>query len=104
MNAPNGNVSLPLIKLTVGADKKFSSEFCCRWFTDEVAVETYTVTVTIWRSVKVEQLKRHLILMVQKDHQLDQPFHLMVTDDVIGYEITGGKLLSITPDVDQQIH
>ena len=38
--------------------------------------------------------------MVQKRPSNESTVSFDGTDDVIGYEITGGKLLSITPDVE----
>ena len=50
---------------------------------------------------KIEQLRRHLHLQdLAILAQMDLWHPVVGTDFMVGYQITGGKLISITPDVD----
>ena len=97
VNAPNGNV-VTIDQLAVGADKKFSSSLAAGGSLMKYS-GTYTVTVQYGDS-KSRLAETSFEFDGTEIAQVGSTIEFEGTDDVISYEITGGKLLSITPDVD----
>ena len=97
VNAPNGNV-ITIDQLTAGADKKFSTSFAAGGSLMKHS-GTYTVTVQYGDS-KSRLAETSFDFNGAEIEPIGSTVSFEGTDDVIGYEITGGKLLSITPDVE----
>ncbi len=108
IKAPNGNL-VSVAQITVGADKKFSTEATAggALMTTE---GTYTVTVqygTSNRSATTSFDFGGSTIPVNpptgtgddKSVVTDTTVSVTGSSDLIGYEITGGRLLSIMPDV-----
>ena len=107
VKAPNGNL-VSIAQITVGADKKFSTEVVAGGSLMRTE-GSYTVTVqygTENRSATTAFDFGGSTTPVDKPTDVEDPVITDTTvlvqgaDDLIGYEITGGKLLSVTPDVD----
>ncbi len=105
MIAPNGNI-VSIDQLTVGADKKFSTNMAAGGSLMKVE-GTYTILVQ-YGDNKNNSATTSFEFGGVTEEPVDQ-IASTVTDttvsvgegnDLIGYEITGGKLLSIIPDVD----
>ncbi|MCJ8306030.1 MAG: PEFG-CTERM sorting domain-containing protein [Nitrosopumilus sp.] len=103
--APNGNIVV-IDQLTVGSDKKISTSFAAGGSLMKVE-GTYTITVQ-YGDNKNNSGTTSFEFGGVTEEPVDQ-ITSTVTDttvsvgegnDLIGYEITGGKLLSIIPDVD----
>ena len=102
--APNGNIVV-IDQLTVGSDKKISTSFAAGGSLMKVE-GTYTITVQYGDN------KNNSATTSFEFGGVTEPVDQItstVTDttvsvgegsDLVGYEITGGKLLSIMPDVD----
>ncbi|KER06384.1 MG2 domain protein [Marine Group I thaumarchaeote SCGC AAA799-E16] len=105
VKAPNGNM-VSIAQLTVGADKKFSTEITAGGSLMR-AEGTYTITVQYGNDNRSATTSFEF-----GGSTVEKPTDSMtseVTDttvsiegstDLIGYEITGAKLLGIMPDVD----
>ncbi len=103
--APNGNI-VALDQLTVGADKRFSTSLGAGGSLMKFE-GTYTITVQCGDSKsRLAQTTFEFGGVVDdegpKDTSTvtDNTVSITGSTDLIGYEITGGKLLSIMPDVD----
>ena len=96
VNAPNGNV-ITIDQLTVEADKKFNTSFAAGGSLMKMG-GTYTVTVQYGDSDS--RLAETTFDFAGSETTSESTVSFDGTDDVIGYEIIGGKLLSITPDVE----
>ena len=106
VKAPNGNL-VSIAQVTVGADKKFSTEVTAGGALMK-AVGAYTVTVqygTENRSATATfEFGGSTVTPptpVDQGTVTDTTVSVDGTNDVIGYEITGGKILSIMPDLDE---
>ena len=98
VKAPNGNV-VSIAQITVGADKKFSTEVTGGGSLMK-AEGSYTITAQYGTE------NRSTTTSFEFDGSTTDPSNITDTtvsvdgsSDLIGYEITGGKLLSIIPDV-----
>ena len=105
VKAPNGNL-VSIAQVTVGADKKFSTEVTAGGALMK-AVGAYTVTVqygTENRSATAtfEFGGSSTVTPTPVDNTgiTDTTVSVQGSSDLVGYEITGGKLLSVMPDVD----
>ncbi|MCE2615238.1 MAG: PEFG-CTERM sorting domain-containing protein [Nitrosopumilus sp. (ex Thoosa mismalolli)] len=106
VKAPNGNL-VSIAQVTVGADKKFSTEITAGGVLMK-ADGAYTITVqygTENRSATTSfDFGGSTIVEKPEGNGGSEVTKTTVTlqgsSEVIGYEITGGKLLGITPDVD----
>jgi len=104
VEAPNGNV-VSIAQITIGADKKFSTEITAGGALMK-AKGSYTVTVqygTENRSATTSFEFGGSTGTPPSDggsQVTDTTVSVQGSSDLIGYEITGGKLLSIMPDVD----
>ena len=98
-----------LDQITVGADKKFRTEFVAGGTMKTVG--TYTIEVTYGNESRTATTSFEFTGVMEDQTSGDQIMEQesIVTDttisvqgsvDLIGYEITGGKLLSIMTDVD----
>ncbi|MFB5624433.1 MAG: PEFG-CTERM sorting domain-containing protein [Nitrosopumilus sp.] len=99
----NDNAIVALAQLTVGADKKFSTEITAGGTMRTAG--TYTVEVTYGTQNRVATTTFEF--GGSTSMPTDKPSKVTATtvaiegsSDLIGYTITGGKLLSIMPDVD----
>ena len=104
IKAPNGNL-VSIAQVTVGADKKFSSEATAGGSLMKTE-GMYTITVqygTPNRSATTsfEFGGSTVIPPTGGDSEVtDTTVSVQGSSDLIGYEITGGKLLNIMPDVE----
>ena len=103
--APNGNIA-SIGQLTVGADKKFSTTIAAGGKLMKVE-GTYTVTVQYGDNSNNSATTSFEFggptvtppTEVEKSVVTDTTVSVTGSSDLIGYEITGGNLLGITPDV-----
>jgi len=102
--APNGNL-VTLAQIQIGVDKKFSTEITAGGALMKVE-GTYTITVQYESKNRTAETTFEFGGAATTPPEEDES---MVSDTMvkmgdgngsIGYEITGGQLLSITPDVD----
>ena len=105
VKAPNGNL-VSIAQVTVGADKKFSTEVTAGGALMK-AEGAYTVTVqygTENRSAETSfDFGGSTVIPtnnVEDATITDTTVSVSGSSDLVGYEITGGKLLNIIPDVD----
>jgi len=106
VTAPNGNL-VSIDQLTVGADKKFSTNLAAGGSLMKIE-GTYTVTVQYGdnknnvggTSFEFGGSTSTPPSEVEESTVTDTTVSVQGSSDLIGYEITGGKLLGITPDVD----
>ena len=102
VTAPNGNI-VSIAQVTVGADKKFSTEVTAGGALMK-AEGSYTVAVqygTPNRSAETTfEFGGSTATPPSGGSVTDTTVSVQGSSDLIGYEITGGKLLSIMPDVD----
>ena len=113
VKAPNGNL-VSIAQIDVGADKKFSTEITAGGALMKVE-GTYTITVqygNVNRTAETSFEFGGVIedqTMKETTEETIMEFESEITDttvsvqgsvDLVGYEITGGKLLSIMTDVD----
>jgi predicted secreted protein with PEFG-CTERM motif len=105
VKAPNGNL-VTIDQLTVGADKKFSTSLAAGGSLMKVD-GTYTITVQYGdnKSRVAEtsfEFGGSTVIPPTDGNSVvtDTTVSVEGSNDLIGYEITGGKLLSIIPDVD----
>ncbi|MGY5150998.1 MAG: PEFG-CTERM sorting domain-containing protein [Candidatus Nitrosopumilus sp. bin_6a] len=99
----NDNAIVALAQLTVGADKKFSTEITAGGTMRTAG--TYTIEVTYGTQNRVAttsfEFGGSTGTPIQKPSKVTATtVAIEGTDHLIGYKITGGKLLSIMPDVD----
>ncbi|NND87541.1 MAG: PEFG-CTERM sorting domain-containing protein [Nitrosopumilus sp.] len=102
VKAPNGNL-VAIAQVTVGADKKFSTEITAGGSLMK-ATGSYTVTVqyeTENRSATTSfEFSGSTTMPPTKGPITDNTIAVEGSSDLIRYTITGGKLLSVMPDVD----
>jgi predicted secreted protein with PEFG-CTERM motif len=102
VKAPNGNL-VSIAQVTVGVDKKFSTEVTAGGALMK-AEGSYTITVqygTENRSAETTFEFDGSTITPPKDTGVtDTTVSIEGSSDLIGYTITGGKLLSIIPDVE----
>jgi len=102
VTAPNGNI-VSIAQVTVGADKKFSTEVTAGGALMKVE-GSYTVAVqygTPNRSAETTfEFGGSTATPPPPSSVTDTTVSVQGSSDLITYEITGGKLLGITPDVD----
>ncbi|WP_428324755.1 PEFG-CTERM sorting domain-containing protein [Nitrosopumilus sp.] len=104
VTSPNGSI-VAIDQVTVSADKKFSTEITAG---GTMKVEgTYTVIVTYGSENRVAEATFEFggstappVENVVSPDITDTTASVEGSTDLIGYEITGGKLLGIMPDVD----
>ena len=114
VKAPNGNL-VSIAQIDVGADKKFSTEITAGGALMKVE-GTYTITVQYGNVNRTAETSFEFGGVMEDQTSGDQTSGDQITEqesivtdttisvqgsvDLIGYEITGGKLLSIMTDVD----
>ena len=105
VTAPNGNI-VSIAQLTVGADRAFSTSIAAGGSLMKVE-GTYTVSVQYGDNKKNSATTSFEFGGVMEDQTMedeskvtDTTVSVQGSSDLIGYEITGGKLLGIMPDVD----
>ncbi|ABX12241.1 PEFG-CTERM sorting domain-containing protein [Nitrosopumilus maritimus] len=104
VTSPNGSI-VAIDQITVGADKKFSAEITAG---GTMKVEgTYTVIVTYGSENRSAETTFEFggstappVENVVNPDVTDTTAAVQGSSDLVGYEITGGKLLGIMPDVD----
>ena len=98
----NDNAIVALDQLTVGADKKFSAEITAGGTMKTSG--TYTVEVTHGTKNRIAtttfEFSGSTTSPVDTSKVTDTTVSMEGSSDLIGYEISGGKLLNIIPDVD----
>ena len=103
ITSSNGSV-VGIAQVSVGADKKFSAEFTAGGTMKQEG--TYTVTVQYGNENRTAESTFEFggstsTPPTEKPSEVtDTTVSVQGSSDLIGYEITGGKLLSIMPDVD----
>ena len=113
VKAPNGNL-VSIAQIDVGADKKFSTKITAGGALMKVE-GTYTITVQYGNASRTAETSFEFG-GVMEDQTMEETtggtmieFESEITDttisvqgsvDLIGYEITGGKILNIVTDVD----
>ncbi len=103
IKAPNGNL-VSIAQVTVGADKKFSSEATAGGSLMKTE-GSYTITVqygTPNRSATTSfEFGGSTVIPTETPSTVtDTTVSVQGSSDLVGYEITGGKLVGITPDVE----
>lgn len=97
--APNGNI-VTVAQIEVGADKKYSAELIAGGALMR-ADGTYVVTVLYGTENRTAETTFSFGGSTSPtDTGTGTSIAVTDTDLMVGYKITGGKLLSITPDVD----
>jgi len=105
--APNGNI-VSIAQLTVGVDKKFNTSVTAGGSLMKIE-GTYTVTVQYGDNKNnvgetTFEFGGSTVTppsqVVEESMVTDTTVSVSGSSDLIGYTITGGKLLGITPDVD----
>ncbi len=103
IKAPNGNI-VRVAQETVGADKKFSMEHTAGgglMKTEGIYLITVTYgTVNRTTETSFEFGGSTIIPTKEPSTVTDTTVSVQGSNDLIGYEITGGKLLGISPDVE----
>ena len=109
VKAPNGNNIVSIAQVTVGADKKFSTEITAGGMMK--AEGEYTVNVQYGEnrsastSFQFGGIPDDIVVDDDKDKTDPRVTATTVsfegTSDLIEYEITGGKLLNIVPNVEE---
>ena len=97
VEAPNGNV-VSIAQITIGADKKFSTEITAGGALMKSG-GVYTVTVQYGTENRSATASFEFEGSTMAQPQ-GSTISVEGSSDLIGYEITGGKLLNIIPDVD----
>ena len=103
IKAPNGNL-VSIAQVTVGADKKFSTEATAGGSLMK-AEGSYIITVqygTVNRSAETSfEFGGSTVIPTEVPSTVtDKTVSVQGSSDLIGYEITGGKILGITPSVE----
>ena len=98
----NDNAIVALDQLTVGADKKFSAEITAGGTMKTSGI--YTVEVTHGTKNRIAtttfEFSGSTTTPVDTSRVTDTTVSMEGSSDLIGYEISGGKLVNIIPDVD----
>ncbi|MDH3395412.1 MAG: PEFG-CTERM sorting domain-containing protein [Nitrosopumilus sp.] len=98
----NDKAIVALAQLTVGADKKFSAEITAGGTMRTSGM--YTVEVTHGTTNRIAttsfEFSGSTTSPVDTSRVTDTTVSMEGSSDLIGYEISGGKLLNIIPDVD----
>ncbi|MGY5139955.1 MAG: PEFG-CTERM sorting domain-containing protein [Candidatus Nitrosopumilus sp. Bin_571-38] len=99
----NDNAIVALAQLTVGADKKFSTEITAGGTMKTSG--SYTVEVTYGTQNRVAttsfEFGGSTVIPTEVPSTVtDKTVSVQGSSDLIGYEITGGKILGITPSVE----
>ena len=104
VTSSNGSI-VAIAQVAVGADKKFSTEITAGGTMKQEG--TYTVTVQYGNENRTAETtfdfggSTTVTPPTEKPSEVtDTTVSVQGSSDLIGYEITGGKLLSIMPDVD----
>jgi len=103
VTSSNGSI-VAIAQVAVGADKKFSTEITAGGTMKQEG--TYTVTVQYGNENRTAETTfdfggSTVTPPTEKPSEVtDTTVSVQGSSDLIGYEITGGKLLSIMPDVD----
>ena len=101
VKAPNGNI-VTIAQLTVGSDKKFSTELTAGGSLMR-AEGTYTITVQYGNQSRTAETTFSFggsSTTGPSPGKTPGQIAIEGSDEMIGYKITGGKLISITPDTD----
>ena len=98
VQAPNDN-RVSIAQVTIGADKRFSTEITAGGALMK-ASGTYTITVQYGTENRSAATTFEFGGASAVSTSDDNTVAIEGSSDLIGYEITGGKLLSIMPDVD----
>ena len=98
VNAPNGNI-VTIAQIMIGADKKFNSELIAGGSLMK-SNGTYTITVQYGTENRSATTSFEFGGSTGATANVEKTYQMEGASDLIGYEITGGKLLSIMPDVD----
>jgi len=103
VKAPNGNL-VSIAQVTVGTDKKFSTEITAGGALMK-AEGSYTITVQYGTENRLAETAfefggSKMIPPKGNSNVTDKTVAIEGSSDLIGYTITGGKLLSIMPDVE----
>ncbi len=98
VQAPNDN-RVSIAQVTIGADKRFSTEIAAGGALMK-ASGTYTITVQYGTENRSATTSFEFGGSTLTPTLSDTTVAIEGSNDLIGYEITGGKLLSIMPDVD----
>ena len=102
VKAPNGNI-VSIAQLTVGSDKKFSTELTAGGSLMRAEGE-YTITVQYGNQSRTAETTFSFSGSTAPTTGTGKVTGTTVSiegsDEMIGYKITGGKLISIMPDVD----
>ncbi len=102
VKAPNGNL-VKIAQVTVGADKMYSTEFTAGGSLMK-ATGTYTISVQYSNENQTAETSFEFggstTTPPTKGPITDKTIAVEGSSDLIGYVITGGKLLSVMPDVD----
>ena len=103
IKAPNGNI-VRIAQETVGADKKFSMEHTAGgglMKTEGIYFVTVTYgTVNRTAEASFEFGGSTVIPTEEPSTVTDTTVSVQGSSDLVGYEITGGKLLGVSPDVE----
>jgi len=100
VKAPNGNI-VSIDQLTVGPDKKFSTELTAGGSLMK-AEGTYTITVQYGTKSRTAETTFSFggSSTTGTGKVTSNTVKIEGSDELIGYKITGGKLINIIPDVD----
>ncbi|AFS82144.1 PEFG-CTERM sorting domain-containing protein [Candidatus Nitrosopumilus sediminis] len=96
----NDNAIVALAQLTVGADKKFSTEITAGGTMRTAGTYTVEVTYGTQNRVATTTFEFGGSTSMPTDKVTATTVAIEGSSDLIGYTITGGKLLGIMPDVD----
>ncbi len=96
--APNGNI-VTVDQIEVGSDKRFSTELTAGGALMK-ADGTYTITVLYGTQNRTAETTFSFAGSMETSKPSGKSMSVEGTDFMVGYKITGGKLLSIMPDVD----
>jgi len=100
MKAPNGNI-VTVDQLTIGPDRKFSTELTAGGSLMK-AEGTYTITVQYGSKSRIAETTFSFggSSTTGPGNITGTTVKIEGSDELIGYKITGGRLINIMPDVD----
>jgi len=97
----NDNAIVVLAQLTVGADKKFSTEFTAGGTMRTSGTYTVEVTYGTQNRIATTSFEFEGSTATSGNPRItDTTVSIEGSSDLIGYKITGGKLLNIMPDIE----